>query len=86
MSWKDFLREGLLETQAYEVPLPDGRIKLDAMENPYTWPSDMREDWLQELEKIDVNRYPDASARDLKQQLRDTYEIDPDYDLLIGNG
>ncbi len=86
MSWKDFLREGLLETQAYEVPLPDGRIKLDAMENPYTWPEEMREAWRHELKSTDVNRYPDASARDLKQQLRTTYNIEADYDLLIGNG
>ncbi len=86
MAWQDHLRSGLLDTEAYNVPAPDGRIKLDAMENPYTWPADMRADWLRELEHIDVNRYPDAAARDLKAQLRETYDLPCDYDLLIGNG
>lgn len=86
MAWQDHLREGLLDTQAYNVPAPDGRIKLDAMENPYTWPEPMRAEWQQELQQIDVNRYPDAAARSLKDQLRETYRIDSQYDLLVGNG
>lgn len=86
MAWQDHLRTGLLETSAYHVPVPDNRIKLDAMENPYTWPEDMRVEWSRELQQTDVNRYPDAAARELKQQLRTTYEIDQHYELLVGNG
>lgn len=86
MGWRDHLRDGLLETKAYPVPTPDGRIKLDAMENPYTWPEDMRKEWLAELATTDVNRYPDAGGRDLKQKLRDVYQIDESLDVLLGNG
>lgn len=86
MAWQDHLRTGLQNTQAYKVPVPDDRIKLDAMENPYTWSSAMRASWLQELEQIDVNRYPDAAALDLKEHLRAAYQIDLQYELLVGNG
>ena len=86
MTWRQHLRKGLLETKAYPVPTPDGRIKLDAMENPYTWPEEMRKDWLAALATTDVNRYPDAGGRNLKQQLREVYHIEDSMGVLLGNG
>lgn len=86
MVWRQHLREGLLEAMAYPVPSPDGRIKLDAMENPHTWPADMRKKWLAELATTDVNRYPDAGGQQLKQQLRKVYDISDSCGVLLGNG
>lgn len=86
MAWQNLLRDGLLETAAYPVPEPDGRIKLDAMENPHTWPADMRDKWLAELATLDVNRYPDAGGSELKKQLRSVYGISDEYEVLLGNG
>lgn len=86
MGWQQYLREGLLETKVYPVPTPDGRIKLDAMENPYTWPAEMREKWLAELAVTDVNRYPDAGGLRLKKQLRTVYGIGEGQGVLLGNG
>lgn len=34
---------------AYHVPDAAGPIKLDAMENPNTWPEDLKSDWLEVL-------------------------------------
>ena len=40
---------------AYHVPDASGLIKLDAMENPYTWPEELRREWLTLLQHVDVN-------------------------------
>jgi histidinol-phosphate aminotransferase len=61
-------------------------IKLDAMENPYTWPEALRREWLEMLLEVDVNRYPDPGARELKQRLRQCMGIPADAELLLGNG
>lgn len=86
MVWQKHLREGLLETNACRVPAPDGRIKLDSMENPHTWPAEMRDQWLAELATVDVNRYPDSGGQELKQQLRAVYGIADHCGVLLGNG
>ena len=48
---------------AYHVPDADGLIKLDAMENPYRWPSTLVEEWLGVLREAPLNRYPDPGAQ-----------------------
>ena len=53
-----WLRPAVLAQQAYPVASADGLIKLDAMENPYRWPPDMIEDWLQCLR---TRQTPNAS-------------------------
>ena len=42
-------RPEIRELSAYHVPDASGLIKLDAMENPYTWPEDLRQQWLELL-------------------------------------
>ncbi len=71
---------------AYHVPDSSGLIKLDAMENPYTWPESLRQEWLELLHRTDVNRYPDPQGSELKQRLRISMDIPEDAGLLLGNG
>jgi histidinol-phosphate aminotransferase len=71
---------------AYHVPDASGLIKLDAMENPYTWPEALRREWLTLLQHVDVNRYPDPRAADLQTVLRDAMGVPDAADLLLGNG
>jgi len=71
---------------AYHVPDAAGIIKLDAMENPYTWPEELRRDWLRVLENISLNRYPDPRASDLQAALRESMGIPDSMGLLLGNG
>jgi histidinol-phosphate aminotransferase len=63
-----------------------GRIKLDAMESPYPLPPEIKQAWLDALREIEVNRYPDADARALKQSLREAMAIPTGMELLLGNG
>jgi len=71
---------------AYHVPDAAGYIKLDAMENPYTWPSTLVNEWLERVRHAQVNRYPDPEARELKRRLRRFLDLPEGISLLLGNG
>jgi histidinol-phosphate aminotransferase len=71
---------------AYAVPEATGMVKLDAMENPYPWPSDVKQAWLEMLREVDVNRYPDPDPRRLKRLLREAMGAPVGTALLLGNG
>lgn len=71
---------------AYKVADATGLIKLDAMENPYSWPESITEQWLQTLRNCPLNRYPDPEAKRLCITLRQHNDIPDDYGLLLGNG
>ncbi len=86
MTPQQFFRPDILAEQAYHVPPAQGLIKLDAMENPYTWPPEMVEGWLDHLRSAHPNRYPDPQAPALKQALRDYARIPDKAGLLLGNG
>jgi histidinol-phosphate aminotransferase len=80
------LRPEVLALSSYHVPDSKGFIKLDAMENPYTWPADMVEEWLERLRKAETNRYPDPACHSLKASLRAASAIPSEAELLLGNG
>jgi len=80
------LRPEVRAIAAYHVQEAKGLVKLDAMENPYTWPEALQQEWLQRLKQVPVNRYPDATAGELKQRLRQACGIPAGMDLLLGNG
>ena len=81
-----WVRPDVLAQQAYPVPSAEGLIKLDAMENPYTWPQSMREAWAAEMQAVTLNRYPSAQASELKADLRQHLGLSAEYDILLGNG
>ena len=82
----DLFRSELLTMSAYHVADPTGYIKLDAMENPYRWPSAMIDEWLTLLRTCEPNRYPDPSSSALKTILRSSNQVPECADLLLGNG
>lgn len=71
---------------AYHVPDASQYIKLDAMENPYSWPEDLQQQWLNNLKHCPLNRYPDPEAKMLANDIRKTNEIPDGSALLLGNG
>ncbi len=70
----------------YGVHDAAGMVKLDAMENPYAWPEDMRTRWLERLRDAPVNRYPDPHAAELKSRIRASEALEADQPLVLGNG
>ncbi|MBL3528741.1 MAG: histidinol-phosphate transaminase [gamma proteobacterium endosymbiont of Lamellibrachia anaximandri] len=83
---KQWVRPEIRALSAYHVPDPGDMIKLDAMENPYTWPDGLRREWLDLLAGVDVNRYPDPQASDLKARLRVSMSVPEGADIILGNG
>jgi histidinol-phosphate aminotransferase len=85
-SLQNIIRPEIRAINAYHVPPSSGMVKLDAMENPYPLPEALREEIAALTHDASINRYPDPSAAQLKQQLRVAMNIPADMDLLLGNG
>ncbi len=83
---KQWINPRVQAMQAYTVPNAEGLIKLDAMENPYSWPDDLKQRWLSELSQIEINRYPDAHASVLKSKIREVMNVPDDMSIMLGNG
>ncbi len=72
--------------QAYHVADSSGLIKLDAMENPYTFPAALKEQWLAELKQVELNRYPNPQASELKKNFQQAFSLSSKLELMFGNG
>ena len=79
-------RKEVLALSAYKVADAEGLIKLDAMENPYSWPEEIKTRWLETLKDCPLNRYPDPEARALVATIRHQNQIDDQFSILLGNG
>ncbi|MGW8248848.1 MAG: histidinol-phosphate transaminase [Acidiferrobacterales bacterium] len=80
------IRPEVRALQAYGVADPGDLIKLDAMENPYGWPEPVKREWAEMLVGIDINRYPDAGADELRQLLHDYMGVPKTMGQMLGNG
>ncbi|MDD4913849.1 MAG: histidinol-phosphate transaminase [Methylococcales bacterium] len=79
-------RPELLSMSAYKVADAKNLIKLDAMENPYPWPENIQQAWLEALKACAINRYPDPEAGALSAELRRSQHIPENSAMLLGNG
>jgi len=82
----DLIRPEIKQMNAYHVPEATGMVKLDAMENPFPWPDDMKKQWLELMSTVEPNRYPDPAAKELIQELRQCFSVDDELGLILGNG
>ena len=80
------IRAEIAALSAYHVQDAEGFIKLDAMENPFAVPAELRNGLAQHLAAAAINRYPDPSASALKDALRRAMGIPDALDILLGNG
>lgn len=83
---EEIIRDEIRALTAYHVPASAGMVKLDAMENPYRLPAEMRERLGRLIGEASLNRYPDPAASGLKARLREALEVPDGMDLLLGNG
>lgn len=80
------IRPEVRALSAYKVADATGFIKLDAMENPYTWPEEIKQEWLKVVHDAEINRYPDPEAKSLCRILKQYNNIPEQSNLLLGNG
>ncbi len=86
MTITSLFRKEVLSMSAYKVADASGLIKLDAMENPYSWPEDIKTSWLEALKDCPLNRYPDPEARHLTATIKRLNQIPDQFEVLLGNG
>ena len=53
---RDQVREEIQALAPYAVHPAAGLIKLDAMENPYGWPTELTQPWLEAIARAELNR------------------------------
>ena len=82
----NWLRADIQAINAYSVPASDNMVKLDAMESPFPLPDELIGQYLAYLADADLNRYPNPSATELQQTLRELMDIPKEFGLLLGNG
>src|SRR4051812_19018054 len=80
------VRSEIRTLTAYHVAKADRMIKLDAMENPYALPADVRARLASALSAVAINRYPDGGADTVKTALRASLALSDDVALMVGNG
>src|SRR5690242_13334976 len=80
------IREEVRALSAYHVPDSRGMVKLDAMENPYGLPAELRAQIGELAAAAGLNRYPDPVAGLLKSRLAATMNVPEGMELLLGNG
>ena len=70
---------------AYHIDETPVRVKLDAMENPFFLPDNIRKEIGKSSQQALINRYPDPSATKLKQAIARYWKMDRSR-MLLGNG
>jgi histidinol-phosphate aminotransferase len=80
------IRPDVQRDKSYHVPDASGFVKLDAMENPYQMPQELRVELGRRLAEVALNRYPNASYAPLKARIREKLGIPAGYDVMLGNG
>lgn len=81
----DLVRPAVRTLAAYHIDETSVRVKLDAMENPFLLPDKVRTEIGKAAAHALINRYPDPSAKKLKQAIARTWKMDPER-MLLGNG
>lgn len=76
----------LLAGSAYHVPRPPNIVaKLDANELPYPLPQALRDKLAAALSSVDLHRYPDPNATELRKIIAAQHGVAPEQ-LTFGNG
>lgn len=83
---EDLVRPEILALKAYHVAEAEGMVKLDAMENPYRLPPEMRQELAAALSEAEINRYPEPTGKKLRDLLARKMQVPPGMELLLGNG
>ncbi|MBS1187182.1 MAG: histidinol-phosphate transaminase [Burkholderiaceae bacterium] len=83
---ENIIRPDVRALAAYHVGASEGFVKLDAMENPYLLPEELRLELGRRLADVALNRYPIPSYSGLKAIIRDKMGVPAGFDVMLGNG
>ncbi len=80
------VRADIRALKVYAVSKAVGQIKLDAMENPFGPPAQVRAEMAAAVANVAINRYPDGGADGVKSALRRSLDLPDEVGLTLGNG
>ena len=80
------IRQDVQSMHAYAVQDSVGMVKLDAMENPFSLPPELRAALGERLGQLALNRYPDGRVNDLRAALARYAGMPEGHDIMLGNG
>ncbi|HYG54842.1 MAG TPA: histidinol-phosphate transaminase [Burkholderiales bacterium] len=86
MKPEDLVRPEIVALKAYPVAASEGMVKLDAMENPYPLPEDLRRELAARLAEAELNRYPTPSPQKLREAIARRMGVPAGMEILLGNG
>ena len=86
----NFIRDDIKAMSAYRIAdLPEGFIKLDAMESPYhpfaRFP-ELSNEWLRLIAQAPIHLYPNPAASGMQETLRKAFDIPESAAIALGNG
>ncbi len=84
---RDLVGKEIYEQSGYSAPeYSQGvRIRLDANENPFSLQEPLKKKLLEEMGKVDFNRYPEAGSPGLREKYAQYFGVDRDL-VMLGNG
>ena len=86
----NFIRDDIKAMSAYRIAdLPEGFIKLDAMESPYhpfARFTELSNEWLRLIAQAPIQLYPNPAASGLQETLRKAFDIPEAAAIALGNG
>ncbi|MBR6026959.1 MAG: histidinol-phosphate transaminase [Neisseriaceae bacterium] len=83
----EIIRQDIQAMSAYHVnQVPEGCIKLDAMESPYDFPESMQNQLSNLLSQTPIRLYPHIATDDFIPQLRKAFAIPQVAAVALGNG
>lgn len=81
------IRPDILAQTAYQIAnIPKDFIKLDAMEVPYQFPTELQNQLASQLATAPINRYPNPATSGLQNELRQAFNIPEHAQIALGNG
>ncbi|HEY0857661.1 MAG TPA: aminotransferase class I/II-fold pyridoxal phosphate-dependent enzyme, partial [Albitalea sp.] len=80
------IRRDVQGLHAYAIQPSAGMIKLDAMENPYRMPPELRARLGERLAELALNRYPGERINELRAALAAHAGMPDGFELMLGNG
>lgn len=83
---ENIIRSDIRALAAYHVQDAAGYLKLDAMENPYRLPENLREELGRRLADVALNRYPVPTYSALKALIREKFGVPSGFGVVLGNG
>lgn len=86
MTPDQLIRPEVLATAAYAVADSTGMVKLDAMENPYPLPPELRRELAERLAAVELNRYPEPNPAALRELIVRKMKVPAGMEVLLGNG